>query len=81
MGNFYKSSSYLVPLYYEELYVYAFPGFPDIFYQLLHQLVAGMELCVFCRAADEAKQEYVCEDGEDQHHKDDEEFFGRKRID
>ena len=48
---------------------------------LLHQLVAGMELCVFCRAADEAKQEDVCEDGEDQHHKDNEEFFGRKRVD
>ena len=47
---------------------------------LLHQLVAGMEFCVFCRAADEAKQEYVCEDGEDQHHKDNEEFFGRKRV-
>lgn len=48
---------------------------------LLHQLVAGMELCVFCRAADEAKQEDICEDGEDQHQKDDEEFFGRKRVD
>lgn len=48
---------------------------------LLHQLVAGMELCVFRRAANEAKQEDVCEDGEDQHQKDDEEFFGRKRVD
>lgn len=47
---------------------------------LLHQLVAGMELCVFCRAADEAKQEDICEDGEDQHQKDNEEFFGRKRV-
>ena len=48
---------------------------------LLHQLVAGMELCIFCRAADETKQEYICEDGEDQHHKDNEKFFGRKRVD